>query len=86
VPQAWSTRSPAPFHATAIATDCGEAPSYDWDLGEGAHATTADAAHLYATYGPRDWTLTVTAGTETCVQSGTLTIQRSVRRNLALPH
>ena len=86
VPEAWSTRSPVPFHATAIATDCGAAPAFSWDFGDGASASTADTAHGYATLGPRNWTLTVTAGTETCVQSGTVTIRHSVRRRLALPH
>ena len=86
VPQAWSTRSPVPFHATANATNCGAPPTFAWDLGDGAAAATADAAHTYPTLGPRSWTLTVTADSETCVQSGTVTIQHSVRRRLALPH
>jgi PKD repeat protein len=75
-----------PFHATATATGCGASPTYAWDFGDGAAAATADAAHGYATLGPKSWTLTVTAGTETCVDSGTVTIQYPVRRRLSLPH
>ena len=86
VPQAWSTRSPVPFHATATATNCGASPIYSWSFGDGASAATADAAHAYATLGPKSWTLTVTAGAETCVRSGTVTIQYPVRRRLTMPH
>jgi PKD repeat protein len=85
VPAAWSTRTPVPFHASATASNCGASAVYSWDFGDGASAATADAAHTYATLGPRSWTLTVTAGTETCVQTGTVAIQHSVRRHLQ-PH
>jgi PKD repeat protein len=86
VPAAWTTRTPVQFHAAAIATGCGSSPAFAWDLGDGAHAATADAAHTYATMGPRDWTLTVTAGTETCSKSGTVAIGQAVRRNLSRSH
>ncbi len=86
VPAAWTTRTPAQFHATATASGCGASPAFDWDFGDGTHAATADAAHTYATMGPRTWTLTVTADTETCIQSGTVAIGQAVRRNLSHPH
>jgi PKD repeat protein len=86
VPQAGSTKAPVQFHATATATDCGASPSYAWAFGDGGSAATADAVHAYGTLGPKSWTLTVTAGTETCVRNGTVTIQYPVRRHLVQPH
>jgi len=82
VPAAWSPRSPAPFHATASAAGCAPGATFAWDFGDGAHAATADATHLYTSYGPRTWTLTVSAGGQTCVDSGTIDIQHPVRHRL----
>ncbi len=83
VPAAGNTRAATPFHAEATATNCGAAPAYDWDFGDGAHAATADAAHQYATMGPHSWVLTVTAGSETCTQSAIVAIGQPVHRHLS---
>lgn len=86
VPAAGSRMASTAFHGTATATDCGSPPAYAWDFGDGAHAATADAQHAYAARGSYPWTLTVTAGTETCTKSGTLAIGEAVRRHLSPSH
>jgi PKD repeat protein len=82
VPAAGNTRAPVAFHAEATASNCGASPAFDWDFGDGTHAATADAAHQYVTMGPKSWTLTVVAGSETCTRAGTVAIGKPIRRGL----
>ncbi len=86
VPAAGSRMAPAPFHATAAATDCSSPPTYAWDFGDGSHAATADAQHAYAARGSYPWTLTVTAATKRCTKTGELAIGEAVHRHLSPSH
>ena len=53
---------------------CGPA-SYLWTFGDGVTSTEADPTHTYASAGTYSWTLTVTAGDETCSDSGEVYIR-----------
>jgi hypothetical protein len=86
VPAAGSRNAAVSFHAGATATDCGSPSAYAWDFGDGGHAATADAQHVYAARGSYPWTLTVTAGTATCTKTGTLAIGEAVHRHLSPSH
>jgi len=63
------------FYSSA-SNSCG-APSYLWTFGDGATSTEADPAHTYADGGTYPWTLTVTAGDQTCYRSGEVYIRRT---------
>lgn len=60
------------FSGTAIPTNCAGAPTYAWDFGDGATASTPTADHTYDEGGTYSWTLTVTADGIPCTQGGTV--------------
>lgn len=49
-------------------------PEYSWSFGDGGTAAEASPQHTYAAAGTYAWTLTVTAGGETCTTSGSVTV------------
>jgi photosystem II stability/assembly factor-like uncharacterized protein len=73
----------APTHAVTgtsaafqSAPSCG-APyaSYDWTFGDGtAHSSEQNPSHTFASAGTKNWTLTVTVGSQTCTKNGNLTV------------
>jgi PKD repeat protein len=53
---------------------CTGSVEYDWDFGDGsAHSTEQSPAHTYSAIGSYTWMLTVSAGGQTCTESGTIT-------------
>ena len=64
------------FTATASGTSgCGATLTYDWNFGDGStHGTTATATHVYVNPGSYTWTLKVTAGPQSCTQTGTVSV------------
>jgi len=50
------------------------APEYSWSFGDGGTAAEASPQHTYAAAGTYSWTLSVTAGGETCTKSGSVTV------------
>lgn len=63
------------FSATATPSNCALAPSFDWNFGDGtAHAFAATPTHSYATGGTFAWSLTVSSGTSTTQQLGSITV------------
>lgn len=75
VPATGTAGSAVAFASTATPTDCSGAPAFEWDFGDGSgHSTEQNPSHTYAVAGTFGWTLTVTAGGQTCTQSGTIGI------------
>ncbi|MEW6757371.1 MAG: PKD domain-containing protein [Acidobacteriota bacterium] len=65
------------FNGTVTATNCSDAPTVDWDFGDGsAHGTALGVSHSYASEGTFTWTLTVREGNgnDVCTQTGTLAV------------
>jgi len=62
------------FEGAAIASNCGEQPSFSWAFGDGAGSQAQSPVHEYAAPGSYDWTLTVTADEADCTRSGTVTV------------
>ncbi|MGA9752084.1 MAG: C25 family cysteine peptidase [Acidobacteriota bacterium] len=59
----------------ASASECTASPTFLWDFGDGTGGTQGSiVTHAYAQGGTYQWTLTVTAGGQTCSQSGTVTV------------
>ena len=61
--------------------------AYSWSFGDGGTSTEASPRHTYTAAGTYDWTVTVAAGTETCTQSGSVTVAvpaRQLRRTLRM--
>lgn len=74
VPASATAGAAVPFAGSATASGCTGEPAYDWDFGDAsAHGSTASSSHAYAA-GTYTWRLTVTAGSETCVREGTVTV------------
>jgi PKD repeat protein len=62
------------FEATATASGCQGALSFDWDFGDGTpHSTARRPLHVYLTPGNYTWKLTASLSGSTCTQSGTVT-------------
>jgi hypothetical protein len=71
------------FEASWTVTGCAEEVSHRWDFGDGSPpATGQTAAHAYATAGARTWTLTTSAGGQTCTTTGTIAISFTPHRVL----
>lgn len=80
VPATGSANLPVSFSASALVSGCMSSVGYDWDFGDGsAHATTQDASHAYAEGGSYDWRMTATAGTASCVRTGTIRVSGPAR-------
>ena len=62
------------FAGTTNAVGWVPAPAYSWSFGDGGTSTEASPLHTYTAAGTYDWTLTATAGGETCTQSGSVTV------------
>jgi PKD repeat protein len=67
------------FTATATATNCAGAETYDWNFGDGsAHASVQNASHTYTSAGTFAWTMTASAGGVTSIQTGSIAVTASV--------
>ncbi len=74
VPSSGAAGVPVTFVA-ASASDCTASPTFHWDFGDGTGGAQGSiVTHAYAQGGTYPWTLTVTAGGQTCSQSGTVTV------------
>jgi hypothetical protein len=63
------------FAGTAAASDCSTPPAYAWTFGDGGPGSVLeDPTHVFVNAGSYPWTMTVTAGTRTCVATGTIAI------------
>ncbi len=81
VPAASLAGSGVPFEGQASATGCGGTPTFSWDPGDGAGALSGPSSeHAYADEGSYRWQLTVTAGSRTCVKSGSIAVSSSPMR------
>ena len=68
------------FLSTADTGECTDTVTWDWDFGDGtAHGATQNASHTYAEGGSFAWHMTATAGSVTCVRTGTLQIAEPAR-------
>ncbi|KAA0254933.1 PKD domain-containing protein [Acidobacteria bacterium ACD] len=75
VPSSATAGASVTFSATSTATGCTGATTYDWDYGDlSAHGTTATTTHTYSAPGTYSWTLTVTAGGQTCTRTGQVVV------------
>jgi PKD repeat protein len=58
-----------------VSGGCGYPVTYDWDFGDGtAHSSQQNPSHTYATSGTFSWTLTATAGGQTCTKTGSMIV------------
>jgi PKD repeat protein len=74
VPSSGTAGVPITFVA-ASASDCTASPTFYWDFGDGTGGAQGSiVTHAYAAGGTYSWTLTVTAGGQSCSQSGTVTV------------
>ena len=66
------------FSATATATGCSSAPTYQWDFGDGSQGSTArNPNHVYSSPGTYTWSMTARADDQTCRRTGTVTVTGS---------
>ncbi len=75
VPSSGTAGTAASFRASATTSGCESPVTYVWEFGDGAMSTAQNPSHVYASEGSYSWTLTTTAGTGSCVKSGTISIQ-----------
>ena len=75
VPTAGTAGSSVGFQASATTSGCNSPVTYVWEFGDGSMSTSQNPTHAYAAAGTYAWTLTTTAGTGSCMKSGTITIQ-----------
>ncbi len=74
VPPSGTAGVPLTFVA-ASASDCTAGPTFQWDFGDGTGGAQGSiVSHAYTQGGTYRWTLTVTAGGQTCSQSGAVTV------------
>jgi len=79
VPATSRAGAPVSFVGNATATGCLSFNRYDWDFGDGsAHSTASWPTHAYATPGTYPWTLKVENFTQSCTQTGSITIAEAV--------
>ncbi len=84
VPASAPVGSFAAFAGSATASGCGAGPGYEWDFGDGSvHSTVQSPVHQYLASDTYQWTMTVRAGTGSCVRSGTL---RTLTTPLRVPY
>lgn len=76
-PSSGQTGQALSFSATAQARGCTAAPVFTWDLGDGSRPSGPSGKHAYKAAGVYTWTLTVTAGGQTCARRGQVTITRT---------
>jgi PKD repeat protein len=75
--------SPVSFEASWTVTGCSAEVSHRWDFGDGSPpAAGQSVAHAYTTAGTRTWTLTTSAGGQTCTTTGTVAVIFTPRRVL----
>lgn len=76
VPGSAQEHTPVTFTGSGGVTGgCSLPVALAWDFGDGGPpATTAAATHSYASSGAFTWTLTVSAGGRTCVQTGSIAV------------
>lgn len=66
VPTTGALNTPVAFQATATATNCVGAPTYEWNFGDGsAKVTQQNPNYSYTAAGTYNWTLTTRAGSGT---------------------
>ena len=65
------------FTATAVDPEA-QPLTYDWDFGDGAHASTLNASHAYVDNGTYTVTLTVSDGSNSPVATGSATVSNAV--------
>ncbi len=62
------------FTGNATATGCTGTPAYAWTFGDGGTSTEQSPSHIYQADGTYSWSLTVTAGDQSCRKSGSITV------------
>jgi hypothetical protein len=73
VPATAQVGTPAAFGASATATGCQGAASYEWSFGDGtAVSHDQNPTHSYAQAGSYAWSVTAAADQRTCTRSGTI--------------
>jgi PKD repeat protein/photosystem II stability/assembly factor-like uncharacterized protein len=63
------------FSGSATATNCTGESAYGWTFGDGGNSSEQNPNHTFLALGTYTWTLTVTAGTESCGETGTVTVE-----------
>lgn len=74
VPQTADVGVPVSFAATATATGCTSAVTYDWSFGDGADGAGQNPEHGYTATGTYRWTLTTSVDDVSCVAAGDITV------------
>ena len=71
------------FGATTTATGCDGAVGYEWEFGDGSPLDALqNPTHVFVAPGVYTWKLTARVGTQTCVKSGSITVNARIRRHL----
>jgi PKD repeat protein len=74
-PATATTGTAVGFTASATPSNCAGSPAYSWDFGDGsAPSAFQNPTHTFTAAGTYHWTMTSTAGTATCSQSGDITV------------
>lgn len=58
----------------SVSGGCTGSQSFDWDFGDGGHASTLDASHTYQGPGTYPWRLTVSVTNGSMTRTGTITV------------
>jgi PKD repeat protein len=77
-PQTGKVGTPAPFSATASASNCAGNPTFVWAFGDGQTSAEPNPSHVYETAGDHAWTLVVTAGGLSCTRAGVVAVAPSI--------
>jgi len=62
------------FTASAAASNCSGAVTYDWNFGDGVHASTQNASHAYTSVATFGWSMTASAGGVNSVRNGSIVV------------
>lgn len=65
---------PVAFIGDAAAVSCGQDLTYHWSFSGGVESTARDPVHVFTGAGDHQWTFTATAGSDSCTQSGTVSV------------
>jgi hypothetical protein len=84
-PTAALPKSPVPFRATAVLTQCASAITYDWNFGDGSpHSSGTNVSHIYTNAADYSWTLHVAANGTSQTITGTIAISPTLGLPLKL--
>ena len=75
VPSAGVAPLAVSFTCDAVATACQGPVVFAWSFGDGTTSALEDPSHTYQQPGKYVWTLTVTAGGESCARGGEITVE-----------